>query len=92
MARKSKIDPDLKVELVERYLCGGLTLREAARISGLSVTSFVNWVAIYRNEGRAGLLVQKHNKRYPAELKLAAVCAYLDGEGSQAVIAARYGL
>ena len=93
MSRKSKFDPALKVELVERYLRNEIGLNEAARLAGFaSDRTFADWVSIYRNEGPAGLLDQQHNKNYSKELKLAAVTAYLNGEGSLRQIAGRFGL
>ena len=93
MSRKSKFDPALKVELVERYLRNEIGLNEATRLAGLaSNRSFANWVSIYRNEGPAGLLNQQHNKGYSKELKLAAVTAYLNGKGSLRQLAERFGL
>ena len=95
MSRKSKIDPSLKVELVERYLEGEISVKEAGRLAGLAgngADTFHKWVNIYRNEGPAGLLDRSHNKHYSEETKLQAVYDYLDGKGSQMVIAARYGL
>ena len=95
MSRKSKIDPALKVELVERYLEGEISAKEAGRLAGLAgngADTFQQWVNIYRNEGPAGLLEQSHNRHYSEETKLQAVYDYLDGKGSQMVIAARYGL
>ena len=38
------------------------------------------------------MLEQSHNRHYSEETKLQAVYDYLDGKGSQMVIAARYGL
>ena len=93
MSRKSKIDPVLKVELVERYLRNEIGVMEAARLAGLSShKSFSSWVSIYRNEGPGGLLDQDHNKNYPKELKLAAVTAYKKGEGTLEQLAERFGL
>ena len=95
MSRKSKIDPALKVELVERYLEGEISAKEAGQLAGLAgngADTFLKWVNIYRNEGPAGLLEQSHNRHYSEETKLQAVYDYLDGKGSQMVIAARYGL
>ena len=95
MSRKSKIDPALKVELVERYLEGEISAKEAGQLAGLAgngADTFHKWVNIYRNEGPAGLLAQSHNRHYSEETKLQAVYDYLDGKGSQMVIAARYGL
>ena len=95
MSRKSKIDPALKVQLVERYLQGEIGLREAGRLAGLAKTTrapFLNWVNIYRNEGPEGLLEPHSNKHYPRDLKLQAVTDYLDGLGSLHDIAFKYGL
>ena len=95
MSRKSKIDPVLKVELVEKYLMGEVGIQEATRQAGLSdvgTQPFRRWVNIYQNEGPSGLMEQKKNRYYSAETKLAAVNAYLDGEGSQTEIARRFAL
>ena len=93
MSRKSKIDPVLKVDLVERYLRNEIGVVEAARLAGLSShKSFSTWVSIYRNEGPSGLLDQDYNKNYPKELKLAAVTAYKNGEGSLSQLTERFGL
>ena len=95
MSRKSKIDPVLKVQLVEQYLRDEIGVREAGRLAGLSgngTDSFRKWVAIYQNEGPSGLLDQVHNKHYPLELKLNAVNDYLHGEGSLLEIMRRYGI
>ncbi|MBO4391221.1 MAG: transposase, partial [Lachnospiraceae bacterium] len=95
MSKKSKIDPVLKVQLVEQYLRDEIGIREAGRLAGLSgngTDSFRKWVNIYRNEGPAGLLEQRRNKYYSEKTKLQAVNDYLDGKESLMDIAARYGL
>ena len=95
MSRKSKIDPALKVQLVEQFLRDEIGIREAGRLAGLSgngTDSFRKWVAIYQNEGPSGLLDQVHNKHYPLELKLSAVNDYLHGEGSLLEIMRRHGV
>lgn len=95
MSRKSKIDPALKVELVERYLNNEIGISEASRLAGLSAsttTPFRKWINIYRNDGPAGLMNQSHNKSYSKETKMQAVNDYLDGKGSLADVTARYGL
>ena len=93
MSRKSKIDPVLKVQLVEQYLRGEIGITEAARTAGLygiGTDCFRKWVIIYQNEGPDGLLVPKGNKHYPLELKLKAVNDYLQGDGSLLKIMGRY--
>ncbi len=93
MSRKNKFDPVLKVELVERYLRNEIGLNEAVRLAGLkSHDTFSAWVSIYRNEGPSGLLYQTHNKSYSKSLKLAAITAYKNGEGSLIQITERFGV
>ena len=93
MSGKSKIDPALKVDLVERYLRGEIGASEAARMAGLArETAVADWVMLYRNEGPAGLMDHPHSKSYSKELKLAAVTDYLNGEGSLRNISERFGL
>jgi transposase-like protein len=95
MSRGRKIDPSLKVRLVESYLRSEIGIREAARQAGLAgngTGAFRKWINIYNNEGPAGLLPQKHFRHYPLAVKLAAVNDYLNGKGSQQEIAAHYGL
>ncbi|MCR4838978.1 MAG: hypothetical protein K5897_08640, partial [Eubacterium sp.] len=95
MSRKSMIDPALKVELIERYLGGEIGIKEGCRLAGISDSStktFRQWIAIYENEGPCGLMNQKKNRYYSEELKLSAVNAYLNGDGSKFDLAKRYGL
>lgn len=95
MSKKSKVDPHIKVDLVEKFLRGEIGAGEAGRLAGLKnagTSSFQKWVSIYRNEGPVGLLEQKRYRHYPSEIKQAAVNAYLGGEGSFQEISERYGL
>ena len=95
MRERKRIDPSLKVRLVESYLRSEIGVSEAARQAGLAgngTETFRKWVCIYEAEGPTGLLPQKHYRNYPRATKLAAVNDYLCGNGSQQEIAARYGL
>ena len=95
MSRKSRIDPALKVELVEKYLRDEIGIYEAARLAGMSgktATPVRRWINIYQNEGPSGLLEQKKNRHYSAKTKLEAIIAYLNGEGTGIEIAKRFGL
>ena len=92
MSRKSKIDPVLKVQLVEQYLRNEIRISEVGRLAGLSgngIDSFRKWVNIYRNEGPAGLLEQSKNKYYSKETNFIVTGAsstpansFLQGSGS----------
>ena len=95
MSRKSRIEPALKVELVEKYLRDEIGIYEAARLAGISgktATPVRRWINIYQNEGPSGLLDQKNNRCYSAKTKLEAITAYLNGEGTGLEIAKRFGL
>ena len=95
MSENNKIDPTLKVEMVEKYLMGEVSLREAAKQAGLSgngTKTFQRWINIYRNEGPPGLMDQEKHRHYTAETKLAAVSAYLSGEGSMLEITRRFSI
>ena len=70
MSRKSKIDPALKVELVEKYLRDEIGIYEAARLAGMSGKTAApvrRWVNIYENEGPSGLSGMKLQER-PAQV------------------------
>ena len=95
MSRKSKIDPSLKVELVEKYLRDEIGLYEAARLAGMSgktATPVRRWINIYQNEGPSGLLNQKNNRCYSTKIKLEAITAYLNGEGTGIEIAKHFNI
>lgn len=92
---KRKIDPSLKVELVEKYLRDEIGIYEAARLAGMSgktANPIRRWINIYKNEGPSGLLEQTKNRSYSQKDKLEAVNAYLNGEGTLMEIAGRFGL
>lgn len=81
--------------MVEKYLRNEIGIVEACRQAGLSdktTAAFKRWLNIYMNEGPSGLLDQKKNHHYSKEIKLAAVRAYLNGEGSGTEAAKRFCL
>jgi transposase-like protein len=70
MSRKSKIEPEEKVKIVERYLKGEIGLNEAARLSGICSNDIViAWIRIYEEVGPVGLLDQPRNHSYSKELR-----------------------
>lgn len=90
MSRKSKIDPIKKVKIVEQYLNEEISQKGAAKACKVNKRSVQDWIRIYNTEGPEGLLAPKTNKRYPKDLKLQAVHAYLSGEGSLDDICAKF--
>ena len=92
MSRKSKIEPVEKVNIVERYLDGEISIRQAGRELGIAHQSIQRWVSIYKSEGPTGLLNQSKNKYYSKDLKISAINDYLNDEGSLQDICTKYGI
>ena len=90
MSRKSKIDPVVKVKIVEQYLHGEIGLTQASREVGVDRQSIKRWLSIYKCKGPVGLLNQQKNTSYSKALKISAVNDYLNGEGSLNDICLKY--
>jgi transposase-like protein len=90
MSRKGKLKPEVKLELVERYLKGELSQSQAANEAAVARHSFINWLRLYDAEGPSGLLTNTKNAIYLKETKLSAVNSYLSGEGSLKDICRKY--
>ena len=86
------ISYDKKIEAVEKYKRGDGSQDSIAREYGVNKASFQQWIANYEAMGPSGLATQQTNNRYSVELKIAAVEAYLRGEGSQLDICKRYSI
>ena len=52
MFRKSKIEPVEKVKIVERYLAGEISIRQAGKELGVDHHSIRNWISIYQYDGQ----------------------------------------
>ena len=92
MSRKSKIDPEEKVRIVERVLADEISVSEAARLTGVGRSSIRRWRNLYLADGPTALMPQSSNNVYSQELKLQAVLEYLDGKSSQADIVKKFHL
>ncbi|MCC6095701.1 MAG: helix-turn-helix domain-containing protein [Eubacterium sp.] len=93
MGRRGKrISEEIKLKYARQIFEGRMTRKEAARELGIDSRSVSEWVLRYREQGEIDFLDTGHNRVYPLELKLKAVNSYLNGEGSQREISARYGL
>ena len=87
----SKNNVDEIIKAVERYKNGETSQGAEAKRLGVSKQAFQDWVRIYETYGESGFL-RTENRRYSKELKLSAVQAYLNGEGSHAAICKKYGI
>ncbi len=90
--KKSKIDPIVKVKIVEQYLDGEIGLGQASKNLGVAYQSIRKWISIYQCNGPTGLLNQPKNKSYSKALKISAVNDYLNGAGSLDDICLKYGI
>lgn len=86
------ISNDKKIEAVEKYKRGEGSQRSIADENGVDESSFRQWIANYEAMGPSGLVAGHTNSGYSVELKIAAVKAYLRGEGSQVEICKRYNI
>ena len=87
----SKRTPEEIIQSVKRYQRGETSQGAEAKRLGVSKQAFQDWVRIYETYGES-VFLRTENRRYSKELKLSAVQAYLNGEGSHAAICKKYGI
>ena len=93
MSRKGiKIPNETKLKYAKLCFENKMSQREASRQLGVDCSCVRSWVYRYREHGELAFLDTGKNKVYSDELRLQAVLSYLQGEGSQREIAAKYGL
>ena len=84
----SKRTPEEIIQSVERYQQRETSQGAEAKRLGVSQQSFQDGIRKYEIHGKSGFL-RTEKRRCSKELKLSAVQAYLNGEGSQAAICKR---
>ena len=89
MQYKQKLSVEQKVEIVQEYLKGRISMNEAARRSGVRRQSLDGWVRNYEADGVDAFLPHK-NRIYSPELKKAAVEEYLSSIASLSEICKKY--
>ena len=92
MNSNSKVFPEDRIKIARAVFEGEKSNSEAARELGVADSTIRKWVYMYREHGASAFLDTGKNKVYSDELRLKAVRAYLDGEGSLRQIAAKFGL
>lgn len=90
MSKSRKISKEEKFAIVKRCLSGEIGVREAGRQIGVNQQSVRSWINRYEAEGEEGLIAAQGRRRYPKELKEAAVKDYLAGQGSMEDICKKY--
>lgn len=74
----SKYTVEQKLKVLQLIEEGNHSIQEIRKIYGVSKQSILHWQVKYETEGIEGLQDSKRWRRYPKELKLAAVQDYLD--------------
>ena len=89
MKDRNKIAIGEKIRLVEQCLAGEISQTEASRQVGVDQKTLSEWIRQYEAEG-IDAFMPRRNRVYSIETKLAAVKAYLGGEGSLSDICKRF--
>ena len=87
----AKRTPEEIIHSVERYQRGETSQGAEAKRLGVSKQTFQDWIRKYETFGEK-VFRRTEKRRYSKELKLSAVQAYLNGEGSHAAICKKYGI
>lgn len=87
----SKVCSSIKIEYMHMYTDGKISMSQIARETGVTLGSVQQWIRNFKSMGEDAFLMVG-NKKYSAELKLAAVHDYLSGLGSQQAICLKYGI
>ena len=90
--RRIKVTPEGKIQAAKECAEGKYGTSEQARKLGVDESTVREWVKRYQAQGVSAFYDTDTNKVYSEEVKAKAVEDYLSGKGSQATIAAKYGL
>lgn len=82
----------MKIKFVEKILAGEISSTEASKQLGVARSSMRQWICLYKAEGALALDSCNGNRKYSQEMKLAAVKAYLNGNGSILDTCEEYGI
>jgi transposase-like protein len=84
---KRKYTVELKLEIVQYYLSGKVSFKDAANKYHVNKSDIIKWVAAYREHGIEGLLAK--NGTYTGDFKIFVV-EYMHNTGSSARQTAAY--
>ncbi|MBR5164178.1 MAG: transposase [Ruminococcus sp.] len=90
MSRRNKITDEERMSAVQEYINGEGSYCSIARKYGIAYERFRQLVIRAQAEGIESIKISQTNKKYPAEIKIAAVKEYLEGKGSQVEICKKY--
>ena len=89
---RKKLTTEQKIQMVKLYFEEKASKTEIAERYGVDRASVRDYILKYEVQGIEGLLDQERNKVYSEQLKLQAIEAYKNGEGSLREIETKYGL
>jgi len=89
---KKKLTIEQKIEIVKMYIENGESKTDIARRYGINDMTVFKCIQQYQNQGIDAFVNNGQNRVYSVELKLKAIEAYKNGEGSLREIATKYGL
>ena len=89
---KTKLTVEEKIEIVKLFIEEGESKTAIAKRYGINDLTVYEYVLKYQNQGIDAFINKEQNKMYSEEVKLKAIEAYKNGEGSLREIAIKYGL
>lgn len=89
---RSRYTAEEKLAFLEEFAQARIGARTFEHLHGWAHSTLSRWQMRYERDGLPGLGEARRNKHYSASLKLAAVLAYQDGEGTLSELANRFGL
>lgn len=92
MGRKSKVLPEIKVQVVEEYLTGVNSIDQIAYKLQVNPSTVKAWVDKYKILGAQGLITENINTCYSSEIKIQAITDFLNSKGSLREICTRHNI
>lgn len=92
MPQNSRISPEKKIEVVEKYLRGEMGATQILETLGTTWSSLKRWVILYQSQGVEGLIPQGKSRKYSPELKHTVVQEYLSGSCSMKGLCLKYAI
>jgi len=88
--RKSKIRREIKIEYIEKYNAGEISMNAISKKLGVGLTTIGVWIRNYKTFGASDFEKGSVNTKYSKETKLESVKDYLEGNGSLQDICDKY--
>lgn len=90
MGRKEKIISTVKINVVEQYLKGLISMNQISSTLNVDSSSVRGWIQKYTTFGPEGLINNHQNTSYSEKIKFDSVTDYLNGNGSLSEICIKY--